>query len=106
MDHSSLNKNLPQALIKLTEEQKKQLINELNTAPVVYEWTVNVPPFNIVNIAAVFNGLVFCLVGTILLLTGHPLWSFILCLILGLALVFLLVTYGWQIKYTTINSRQ
>ena len=55
MDNLQTKQIHPSTTIELTEEQKKQLINELNTAPVVYEWTVNAPPFFVVNLIALFN---------------------------------------------------
>lgn len=48
---------------ELTEEQEKELINELNTAPVIYEWTVNVPPFFVMKLIALFNLIASILMG-------------------------------------------
>lgn len=67
------NKSLTTPEQELTEQQKIELRNQeyeemkirINESPVVYEWSINVPPPPFVNILAIFTVLTFTTAGVI-----------------------------------------
>ena len=73
MSKKNNNKSLTPPEDELTEQKKIELRNQeyaemkvrINESPVVYEWSINVPPPPFVNILAIFTVLIFTTAGVI-----------------------------------------
>lgn len=106
------NKSLTTPEKELTEQQKIELRNQeyeemkirINESPIVYEWSINVPPPPFVNILAIFTVLTFTTAGVISSLNHQTPFFLFIGTPLGLVMGFFVVTYGWPIKTITTNS--